>query len=254
MSQPARSTRVETVTIPAASAPTSTPVAAVPADALPARIGRRVTARHWVLLCSALALVPMIEVHMVGIGAVDPVVQPVSHYAFVPTGYWMILIGSLLLAIAASAIAVAMVRIGDRRLRVSAVLLVSFAVAIILVGIFPTDPPGTVALSASATLHRWAAAYSFAVLPVVGLLTCRSEAVVDRQRASLWRLSMAVCISTGVVFAIHLPLAVVGSHIPLFGAVERLGFVVMVSFMVVLSAMMSHRSPSSSVPPVSLTP
>lgn len=207
--------------------------------------GYRPSARQWVVLCGILAAVPMIEVHLVGAGLVDPIVQPISHYAYVPTGYWMILLGSILLAISASAISWAMVRTGDKRLRLPALLLVTFVVAIMIVGIVPTDMPGTVELSLSAQAHRWSAAWAFLIMPIVGLLACRSDAVLTRFKVSLLRLSMTVCIATGVVFAIHLPLAVAGSHIPMFGAVERFGFLVMVAYMVVLSGTM--RKPTTAL-------
>src|SRR5699024_6216823 len=108
-------------------------------------------ARTWVVGCSTVALGPMVVVHIAGQGIVDPVAQPISHYAFVPTGYQMILLGSVLLAIASIAIATTMIgrarRSGDVRLGLPAVLLVSFAVAMLLVGLVPTDPPGTTVLT-----------------------------------------------------------------------------------------------------------
>lgn len=228
--------------------PTS-PVSRGPAATSP---GRTRGAQPWVVGCSAVALGPMVVVHLVGNGIVDPVVQPISHYAFVPTGYQMILIGSILLATAAIAIATVMVghahRAGAARLGLPAALLVSFAVAMLLVGLVPTDPPGTTELTWGATVHRWSAAYAFAVMPVIGLLACRCEALGARSRAQLWALSLAVCIGTAVVFAIHLPLAVQGSHIPGFGLVERIGFIVMVAFLVVLSGMLRMGATAAPVP------
>ncbi len=227
-----------TTTAPAPTGPTEQAVSQLRGLRTVIPQGHRPSARQWVILCGALAAAPMIEVHMVGAGKVDPIVQPISHYAYVPTGYWMILLGSILLALSASAISWAMLRTGDQRLRMPAMLLVSFVVAIMIVGIFPTDLPGTIDLSLSAQAHRWSAAWAFLILPIVGLLACRSEAVLPQFKVSLLRLSMVVCIATGIVFAIHLPLAVVGSHIPMFGAIERFGFLVMVAYMVVLSGTM----------------
>lgn len=196
--------------------------------------------------CSAVALGPMVVVHLVGNGIIDPIVQPISHYAYVPFGYLMILVGSVLLATAALAIATVMLghvrRSAAAGLRLPAALLISFAVAMLLVGLVPTDPPGTTVLTWGATVHRWSAAYAFAVMPVIGLVACRCEALGVRQRAQLWVLSLAICIGTALVFAIHLPLAVQGSHIPGFGLVERIGFVVMVAFLVVLSGMLRTRA------------
>lgn len=193
---------------------------------------------RWVVGLSAAALVPMVVVHFVGAGVIDPIQQPISHYVFVPGGYAMVFIGSFLLAFSALSIARGLLRSRTAGLELPARLLITFAVAMSLVGIFPTDPPDTVHLDAAATVHRWAAAYSFAVLPVIGLLVSRRLAAVGDpvQPRRLRRLALGVCLVTGIFFAIHLPLVALGSQIPMFGLLERLGFAVMVSFMIMLAA------------------
>lgn len=200
-------------------------------------------AQRWVIGSAAAALAPMVAVHVAGNGTIDPIEQPISQYAFVFGGFWMILIGSILLAGSAIVIAGAMLHRARAQLAIPAGLLVSFAVAMLLVGFFPTDPAGTATASISATIHRWAAGYAFAVLPVIGLIACRSSALERVHRARLAVLSLSVCAGTALVFAIHLPMAAMGSHIPLFGLIERVGFVVMVAFMIVLSGMLRTAQP-----------
>ena len=200
---------------------------------------------RWVVGLSTAALIPMITVHLLGAGAIDPIEQPISHYVFVPGGYAMVFIGSFLLAFSAISIARGLLRSRTPGLQLPARLLITFAVAMSLVGIFPTDPPDTIHLDSMATVHRWAAAYSFAILPVIGFLVSRrltplSEAIQPRR---LHRLALGVTVVTGAFFAIHFPLVAMGSQIPLFGLLERLGFVVMVSFMVVLAATMKSADP-----------
>ncbi|MFW6597088.1 DUF998 domain-containing protein [Propionibacteriaceae bacterium Y2011] len=224
---------------------------------------RRIRVQHWVLGCSAVALLPMVAVHLAGAERVDPIDQPISHYAFVPTGYEMILLGSVLLAVAALAIGTAIARTARRAQRsgragliAPALLLGTFVVAMMLVGVFPTDRPGTLGdPSTSALIHRWAASYAFAVMPIIGLLVSRSRMITVRQRRQLRGLSLAVLAGTALVFAIHFPLAAAGSHIPMFGLIERIGFVVMVAFLVVLSGMLRPVQPADLPPtPARLTP
>lgn len=199
--------------------------------------GEAPTSTHWVAACASVALVPMIIVHVVGVGLVDPIIQPVSHYVYVPGGYLMVLLGSVTLAAAAVALARGLGRSGLDRMVLPQRLLISFALAMILVGLLPTDPPGTLALGPSATIHRWSAAYAFAVLPVIGFVVMArgSRAGARTGMVALRRLSIGVTAGVGTFFAIHLPMLALGSQIPLFGLVERIGFVVMISFMVVLA-------------------
>lgn len=199
--------------------------------------GETPTSTQWVAACASVALVPMIIVHVVGVGLVDPIIQPVSHYAYVPGGYPMVLLGSITLAAAALALSRGLGRSGFDRMVLPQRLLISFAVAMILVGLLPTDPPGTLALSPSATIHRWSAAYAFAVLPVIGFVVAARgcPAGAGTGTVALRRLSIGVTVGVGTFFVIHLPMLALGSQIPMFGLVERIGFVFMISFMVVLA-------------------
>ena len=60
-----------------------------------------------------------------------------------------------------------------------AALVAVWAGCILLVGAFPTDPPGE-PLSASGAIHRYAAFLAFLTLPVAGLLVAR------RTRGRAW--------------------------------------------------------------------
>lgn len=230
---------IMTITAPA---PTTDSLSSVAVPATPERVWQGTRA---VVGLSVAALFPMIAVHLFGAGSIDPIEQPISHYVFVPGGYAMVFIGSFLLAFSAISIARGLLRSRTPGLQLPARLLITFAVAMALVGIFPTDPPDTVHLDAMATVHRWAAAYSFAILPVIGFLVSRRLAPLSAavQPRRLHRLALGVTLVTGAFFAIHFPLVAMGSQIPLFGLLERLGFVVMVSFMIVLAATMKSADP-----------
>lgn len=225
-----------------APATTVDPISSADLSATPGRVWQ---GTRWVVGLSTAALAPMVAVHLLGASAIDPIKQPISHYVFVPGGYAMVFIGSFLLAFSAISIARGLLQSHTPGLQLPARLLITFAIAMSLVGIFPTDPPDTIHLDAMATVHRWAASYSFAVLPVIGFLVSRrlSPLSESNQPRRLHRLALGVTVVTGTFFAIHLPLVALGSQIPLFGLLERLGFVVMVSFMVVLAATMKSADP-----------
>lgn len=193
----------------------------------------------WLWGCVIVALVPMIATHLIGATTVNPFTQPISHYVFVPGGYLMVAIGSFALAISALVVAIGLLRSRLRNpgLGWASVLLIGFAVAMSLVGIFPTEPPGTEVLGIGATIHRWSAAFSFAVLPVIGMLVGRgTRGWTDTQYpARLLRLSRAVAISVGIFFMIHIPMILIGSAIPLFGFLERVGFALMITNLLILA-------------------
>jgi len=54
---------------------------------------------------SGLVLAPMIIGHVIGAGIVDPRVDPISYYAFVPGGYLAVAVGAVLLALCGAVLA-----------------------------------------------------------------------------------------------------------------------------------------------------
>ncbi len=184
----------------------------------------------------ATALLPMIAAHVVGAAAVDPVLDPISWYAFVPGGGELILAGGVTLAVLGLILTVRMYRTGLATGPLPAAAMIVFAIAMVLVGAFPTDPPGTAA-TLSATVHRVSAATAFCVLPVIGLSLERS---IPQPRSSLPRTLRTVAGALGVVVAVflvvHLSLVSAGSGILAFGLIERVGFVIMIGYLFLLAA------------------
>lgn len=186
---------------------------------------------------SATALLPMVAAHVVGASVVDPVLDPISWYAFVPGGGELILAGGLILAVLGLLLSVRMYRAGLAVGPVPAVAMILFAVSMILVGAFPTDPPGTPA-TLSATIHRVSAAAAFCVLPVVGLSLERS---IRQPRSAFPRGLRSAALALGLVVAVflvvHLSLYFFAdSGMIAFGLIERVGFVIMIGFLFLLAA------------------
>jgi hypothetical membrane protein len=194
----------------------------------------------------ATALLPMVAAHVVGASVVDPVLDPISWYAFVPGGGELILAGGLVLAALGLILTVRMYRSGLAVGPVPAVAMILFAVAMVLVGAFPTDPPGTPA-SFSATVHRVSAAAAFCVLPIVGLSLERS---IRQPRSALPRGLRSAATALGVVVAlflvVHLSLVFFAdSGVMAFGLIERIGFVIMIGFLFLLAATIDRESPTT---------
>ena len=192
----------------------------------------------------ATALLPMVAAHVVGASAVDPVLDPISWYAFVPGGGEMILAGGLVLAVLGLILMVRMYRTGLAVGPVPAAAMIVFAIAMVLVGAFPTDPPGTAA-SFSAIVHRVSAATAFCVLPVIGLSLERS---IGQPRSALPRGLRSAAIALGVVVAlflvVHMSLVFFAdSGIFAFGLIERVGFMIMIAFLFLLAATIDRESP-----------
>ncbi len=185
----------------------------------------------------ATALLPMVAAHVVGASVVDPVLDPISWYAFVPGGGELILAGGVILAVLGLILTVRMYRTGLAVGAVPAFAMIVFAIAMVLVGAFPTDPPGTPA-SLSAVIHRVSAATAFCVLPLVGLSLERS---IQRPRSSLPRGLRSAARALGIVvvafLVVHLSLVFFAdSGILAFGLIERIGFVVMIAYLFLLAA------------------
>lgn len=203
---------------------------------------------------AALALVPMIVAHVIGAEVVNPLLDPISWYAFVPGGALMITIGGSLLAVLGQLL---MVRMYRRRLvhgPVPAVAMIIFSVALVLVGICHTDPPQpgvTIADgSLAATVHRISAGMAFVALPVVGVALARSiSAPVSRLPKALCRSAYGLAVLVGAFLSIHLPLAFVGSGIADFGLIERAGFVIMIGFLFLIAATIDRETTARTAVP-----
>jgi hypothetical protein len=155
-----------------------------------------------------------------GVAGVDPLRHTLSDYVVLPGGY-------LVLGIAAGAMALAggLLAVDAHRLRAGravVLLFASWAVAMAVAGIFPTNPPGTPP-DVVAAVHRYAGAWVFAVLPVAVLLLARA---LPTAPLAVRRRLTALAVLTGLLAAgfllAHVPIVVLGSPaFALLGGVER---------------------------------
>lgn len=225
-------------------------------DIGPARAGRsrfRASSTRVAGWLAAAALVPMVIAHTIGAATVDPLIDPISWYAFVPGGGEMIMVGGTILAVLGLILTVRMYRAGLVTGPGPAITMVVYALAMIMVGVFPTDPPDT-AVSLSATVHRVSAGAAFVVLPLVGLQLQRViTQPVSRLPHALRRFAYLLGGLVAAFLAIHLPLAFAGSGIAAFGLLERVGFAIMIGYLLLLAATIdreSHTLPAEQVDPV----
>ncbi|MCE3554985.1 DUF998 domain-containing protein [Pseudonocardia sp. RS11V-5] len=150
---------------------------------------------------------------------VDPLVHTVSDYVLLPGGHLVLGIAAAALALAATVLAGAAARAGASRAPVG--LLASWAVAMVVAGVVPTNAPGTPP-DLSAAVHRYAGAWIFAVLPVAVLLLARGSAIREAARRRVVALALLTAALSGTFLLAHLPIVVAGSStFPLLGGVER---------------------------------
>lgn len=99
----------------------------------------------------------------------SPVRDLISDYYFLPLG-WLLPASLAVIALGAGVLALVLARAGaDPR---AALLVAVWAGCVVLIGAFPTDPPGE-PLSLSGSIHRYAAFLAFVALPAAGLLVAR---------------------------------------------------------------------------------
>ena len=191
----------------------------------------------WVVAASLLSFLPISVLHVTRAAEVQPLLDPISYYALVPGGYPLLLLGCILLSAAGAGLAIWLARSGLPGVRLPVGLLGSFVLAFVLVGVFPTDPIDAEVASVSATIHRIAATWGVLVVPAVGVLVGRRSAATARSAlpARLVRLAAWVAGAMALFFAIHIPLAVMGSRIPAFGLLERAGFALVISYLIMLA-------------------
>ncbi|MEU7817414.1 DUF998 domain-containing protein [Pseudonocardia sp. NPDC049154] len=151
--------------------------------------------------------------------AVDPLVHTVSDYVLLPGGHLVLAIAAGALALGATVLAVAARRAGGSGTAVG--LLGSWAAAMVVAGVVPTNVPGTPP-DLAAAVHRYAGAWIFAVLPVAVLLLARGPAVRATARRRVVALALVTAALSGAFLLAHLPIVVAGSPaFPLLGGVER---------------------------------
>lgn len=210
---------------------------------------------HWVPPAVVIALamlspLPVLAGQFSGT-SLDPLSAPISQYVHLPGGYPMVLLGAWLLAGCGAVIAVDLLRDADSRpQQFAAVLLASFAVALIVVGVVPTDPAGSTVVSSRELVHRFAVGWAFFSLPLAGLVLARAPRLLGAvSGAALTRLAVALLGGVLLFGSVQLPLLAVGADgIPALGLVERIAFGFMIGYLILLAVVL--RSPARVAVPV----
>jgi hypothetical protein len=201
---------------------------------------------------AALAPLPVLLGQWAGTG-LNPLTSPISQYVHLPGGYQLVLLGSLLLAGCGAMIGLDLLRRprtsrdrSDLHRLLAAALLLSFAAALTVVGLVPTDPHGSPTLSAMELVHRTCVIWSFVALPAAGFVLARSRRLVEAKSGlALFRLGIGLLVGVLIFGAIQLPLLIAGSGIPALGLVERLAFAFMIIYLILLTK--SLRSAGSRI-------
>ncbi|HEX7301523.1 DUF998 domain-containing protein [Lentzea sp.] len=125
--------------------------------------------RGWVVWGLVFSLVPILYLHVVSAGQLDPVSDVISDYVFVDNGTGLLAATSLSLAAVSALLAVNL-----RGVSRSAQWLIGvWSAGLTVSTIFPTDPAGA-PTSVSGYVHRYAGAAMFVALPAAGLLIART--------------------------------------------------------------------------------
>jgi hypothetical protein len=190
------------------------------------------TVRTTVAAAVGIAAWGVLVLHVAALSsAVDPLQHTISDYVALPGGYLVLGLAAGAMAVAGAVLTVAAHRAGAGRLVVG--LLGSWAVAMAVAGIFPTNLPDTPP-DVVAAVHRYAGAWVFAVLPVAALLLARGPAVRESARRRVRVLAVLAGVLAAAFLLAHLPIVVLGSPaFPLLGGVERVLYGVVIALLVV---------------------
>lgn len=142
---------------------------------------------------AALAL--MTALQLAALPSQDPVRTVVSMLVYAPGGIVLFPLAAGLIAVAAFAWARQLARLGRPW---AARFAAAAGVGLLLLGAFPTDPPGAIGISLAAQVHRYAALSIFIAIPaaaVLGHLGGRAARDAGaRRRLRGLRVSVAICL------------------------------------------------------------
>lgn len=204
---------------------------------------------RWSQGAVAVAFASTAVLHIVGAGSVDPVAQTISDYVAIPGGYALLGVAAFTLTAAGAVLAVGVCRVGLPRPGTPAALLWSWSVALLLLGVFPTNAPGTPP-GLVAAVHRYAGAWAFAVLPVAGMLVARRLRDTPgwtRAATGLARLSVTTAVLSLTFLLAHIPLVFGGtSPVPLLGLVERALYAVLLVLLLAIAQVVDQPVVSGS--------
>jgi hypothetical protein len=201
-----------------------------------------------VVMFALLAPVPVLTGQLTST-ALDPMSSTISQYVYLPGGYPMVLLGALLLAGCALMISLDLARrprvaVGGavRHRNAAIVLLVSYAAALTVVGLVPTDPPGSTSVSVPEIVHRVGVSWAFLSLPIAGLVLARAPRLLGAVSSVVLSRFAAAMLGGVLLFgAVQLPLLTVGASIPGLGLVERIAFVFMIGYLIMLAVTLGFR-------------
>ncbi|MBB1154773.1 DUF998 domain-containing protein [Amycolatopsis sp. DR6-1] len=179
----------------------------------------------------AFSLVPILLLHLVAAGAIDPVRDVISDYVFPPGGAVLLAAASLGLAGASLLVRHALLKQGLPKRSPESVLIALWAAGLVIATFFPTDPTG-VETSFSGAVHRYAGAAMFVCLPLAGWLLARRQ---PEAKAVRW-LSLASGAASLAFLLAHAPL--LEQSVPEFlGLFERVLYALLYAQLFAVAAM-----------------
>jgi hypothetical protein len=186
--------------------------------------------------CVAIALLALALLHVTGSGTLDPLDRTISDYVFLPGGYALLGLAGVALAVASFVLARGLHRGALPDPGPPGALLVSVAVALVLVAVFPTHDPATTAGLVS-TVHRAAGGWVLVMVPLAGWMVARRARTAPEWQAAAP--AVARCAGTAAALSALfllslLPIVIGGSPgFPLLGGVQRVLYAVVMLVLVV---------------------
>jgi hypothetical protein len=172
-------------------------------------------------------------------GVVSPLNDLVSDYALLDEGAWVLLAGTLSLAMSCLWLAYGLTLTEPGTAATTRALLVAGAFGLLLTALFPTDPTPDVT-SMGGEIHRWSAAIVFTALPVAGWRLGRRLAVPAITRSAL------ACAPLLALFLASHPGSVVAEIIggpAYYGLVERALLVVEIVLVLLIGLTLLRTAP-----------
>lgn len=116
------------------------------------------------------ALLTKVYLHTASVGELNPVSTTVSDLIFADGVGWLFEVSTALLAIASTALPIALARTRLPRGSLITAVLGLWSLGLIVAAVFPTDPLSAETISLAGLIHRYAGATMYVCLPVAGWL------------------------------------------------------------------------------------
>lgn len=193
----------------------------------------------------AFTVLPMIYLHLVSIGRLDPLHTTVSDYVSVPGGGAFLALSTIALALATALLPAQLAVAGRPVPPIAKIGIVLGCVGLFASVVFPTNALGT-ATDEATVLHRYAAGLFFVAVPVVAASLARA----GLGRGVRWAAGLSALV--GIAFLIsHIPLVfpdfphadLVGTLVPR-GLVERILLLTDIATIAMISRSARPSSPA----------